>query len=70
VGADVVSEVVSDAVSLGATSGEAGGCTAFWAAIHLLPHRAQRTILRGGRRAAGTSYSASQLGQAIRMETH
>jgi hypothetical protein len=37
---------------------------------HWSPQREQRTTLRGVRRAAGTSYSAAQAGQAIRMKTH
>jgi hypothetical protein len=36
----------------------------------LLAQRAQRTSLFGFSREAGTSYSAAQLGQARRMETH
>jgi hypothetical protein len=36
-------------------------------ASHASPQRAQRTILRGGNRDAGNSYSAAHFGQAIRM---
>jgi hypothetical protein len=36
-------------------------------AAHSLPQRAQRTVLRGGNRDEGTSYSAAHFGQAIRM---
>ncbi len=36
--------------------------------IHSPLHRTQRTILWGGRRDAGTSYSAAQPGQVIRIE--
>ena len=37
---------------------------------HSPPHRTHRTFLCGGRREAGTSYSAAQLGQAIRIDIH
>ncbi len=37
-------------------------------AAHSPPQRAQRTVLPGGNRDAGTSYSAAHFGQAIRMK--
>ena len=50
--------------SVSSASGESSGSRI---ATHLPPQRAQRTVLPGVRRDSGTSYSAVQLGQAIRM---
>ncbi len=54
----------------GATAAGSGGDTVLsaWAiGDQVLAQRAQRTIFPNGSRASGTSYVASQLGQAIRM---
>ena len=57
----------STATSAGAVSATTSSTTS--AAIHSPPQRAQRTILPAFTRDAGTSYSAAQLGQAMRMKS-
>jgi len=54
----------------GAVSASGTVSTASRTGTHSPPHRTHRTFLCGGRREAGTSYSAAQLGQAIRIDIH
>jgi hypothetical protein len=68
-GSDAATCAVSSFARTSAGSSKAGGSSGSRMAIHSPPQRAQRTIRRGVKRDAGTSYSAAHLGQTIRIRT-